>query len=83
MILANDQASKGVWVHASTNTDLTWINPKWTCGWSAGTYVDSGFLGGDAMMMRFSDDKRFNGAWCDQPSTTSWNSICKAPISNE
>ena len=57
MILANDQASKGVWVHASTNTDLTWINPKWTCGRVTGNYVDSGFLGGDAMLMRSDNDK--------------------------
>ena len=74
--------SKGVWVHANTNTDLTWINPKWACGWVTGSYFDSGFLGGDAMIMRFSNDKRLNGALCDQPSTEAWNSICKAPISN-
>ena len=83
MFLANDQASKGICVHVGKNTDLTWINPKWTCGMVTGSVIVSSFFGGDAMLMRFANDKRLNGAWCDQPSTTSWNSICKAPISNE
>ena len=82
MFLANDQASKGIWVHVGKNTDLTWINPKWTCGWVTGHYRDSGFFGGDAMLMRFSGDKTLNGAWCDKPSASAWNSICKAPMSN-
>jgi len=79
---ANDQASNGVWVHASTNTELTWINPKWGCAWMNGNRADSGFLGGNVMIMNFSNDKRINGAWCDDSTTNAWNYICKAPISN-
>ena len=79
MILANDQASKGVWVHASTNTDLTWINPMRTCR-GDGLWVSSG---GEVMIMRIGSEKNFNGAWCDTHSTDAYNSICKAPISNK
>merc|ERR1719348_639495 len=77
---ANDQASKGVWVHASTDSDLTWINPKWSCGWEDGHF---GSPGGDAMVMNFGADKKMNGAWCESfSSTRSYHSICKAKISN-
>ena len=84
VILANDQASKGVWVHASTDTDLTWINPKWRCGWGDSNFGPNfGSNGGDVMTLRFANNKKVNGAWCDTPSTGSRNFICKAPISEK
>ena len=29
---ANDKASRGTWVHASTNIDVTWFPYKMVCG---------------------------------------------------
>ena len=75
-ILANDQASKGVWVHEKTNDYVAWFNPKWTCSTE---YNTSG--GGDAMLMGIRADKTRNGAWCDWSSTDpNFLSLCKALI---
>merc|ERR1711973_467005 len=74
---ANDQASRGTWVHASTGKDLTWINPKWTCGCSGNLFCSSS---GDAMVMMIRNSLPVNGGWCDVQSPNIYNFICKAPI---
>merc|ERR1712131_282404 len=70
---ANDQASSGSWVHASTAKDVEWFNPKWTC-WSDGHF---GANGGDAMEMNIGTNKHYNGAWCDANSSYERRFICK------
>merc|ERR1712133_174358 len=55
----NDIETEGVFVHASTGEDLTWINSKWVCG------KDANSLGGDAFALAISSDGRYNGNWCD------------------
>ena len=72
--LANDQASRGTWVHASTAKDVEWFNTKKTC-WSDGHY---GVYGGDAIIMSIEPDNKRNGAWCDSVSSQEHKFICKA-----
>merc|ERR1711915_569622 len=55
---ANDQASKGTWVHASTNTDVTWFPYKMTCSLAGGNY---GASGGSTMLMAILKDNQRNG----------------------
>jgi len=72
---ANDQASKGVWVHATDNKDVIWFNPRMTC--HSDNYNSAA---GDAMLMSISTDKHYNGAWCDNPSSSKRNFICEGLI---
>merc|ERR1711973_1023169 len=71
---ANDQASKGTWVHASTAKDVEWFNPKWSC-WTDGHF---GEATGDAMDMNIGDERYPIGAWCNPPSSQIHKFICKA-----
>jgi len=75
---ANDQASKGVWVHATDNKDLVWFNPRMTCGVGGGDYYNSD--AGDAMLMSISTNKNTNGAWCDHSSSNKFVFICEGLI---
>ena len=77
LFTANDLESKGVWVHASTGTDLTWINPRLDCcsDWTSTCYrgdADTAFEFG------ILNDKSLNGAWCNYPISSEKNFICEA-----
>ena len=79
--------NEGVYVHASTNTDVMWFSPKWTCGDGG---VESGILhGGDAFILAIFRETdgvghgEFNGAWCDWDQSGgehTWPFICEALI---
>ena len=77
LFTANDLESKGVWVHASTGTDLTWINPRLDCceAWDKTCY--RGDVEG-AFVLAILDNRTINGAWCGNPINTEWNFICEA-----
>ena len=72
--LANDIETEGVFVHASTGEDLTWVNSKWFCG----SEVNS--QGGDAFIFVVRTDGRMNGNWCDEDINHGNHFICKAHI---
>ena len=74
MFVAHDLASKGVWVHASTGKDLTWINPKWDCSATADIVRHNS---GGTFIFGIHNSRDINGAWCDDFSTKSRNFICK------
>merc|ERR1712126_237481 len=76
---ANDLESKGVWVHASTDTELTWINPRLDCcdAWDQ-TCFRADAEG--AFMFGILDNKSINSAWCTNPINTERNFICEAQI---
>ena len=82
MLLANDIENEGVYVHASTNTDLMWFSPKWTCG-----AKNNGTLhGGDCLILGIFRETGgigldvYNGAWCDYEEEHLFNFICEALI---
>ena len=82
--VAHDSESKGVWVHASTGEDLTWINPKWDCCSSSWEYVCHGSRDNNTSVFVLGvwDNKKSNGAWCDEPIILNVNNyICKDLIS--
>ena len=66
-------------MHASTGKDLTWINPKWTCGCSGNLFCSAS---GDAMVMFITNSVAINGGWCDEPNSYSTYFICKGLMSN-
>ena len=74
VLIANDIETEGVFVHASTGKDLTWVNSKWFCG----SEVNS--QGGDAFTWIVRSDGRFNGNWCDADVNNGYKFICKAHI---
>ena len=71
---ANDKASRGTWVHASTNTDVTWFPYKMVCKAGDGY----GSHGGETMIMAILDDSARNGGWCDYFGYEEHKFICKA-----
>merc|ERR1712064_29225 len=50
----NDRQSKGTFVHASTDTEVTWFGPKWTCCLGENPC----YHGGDAMMLGIVTEKK-------------------------
>ena len=81
--IVNDLDVEGVFVHATTNTDLRWFSPKWTC-YDDGDHGD--FMLGDAIMFgiapKGSLNENRNAAWCDWSVADSTNIyfICEGTI---
>ena len=67
----------GVWMHASTNKEVTFFGSKeFSCQFGENTFAPGG---GHAFIMSLnSDDARHNGRWCDAATSTLYNYICKA-----
>ena len=62
-----------MWVHALDNSDVTWFSPTWTCSSS----VNTGVVGYDALIFSMHQDKKVNGAYCDNPYDIKRNFICE------
>ena len=73
---ANDMETTGVWMHASTDTEVTFFGPKAiTC------YLGDGKWGptdGNAILISMNGSSSSgSGIWCNQPSTNEHRYICK------
>ena len=79
--IVNDLDVEGVFVHATTNTDLRWFSPKWTC-YDDGDHGD--FMLGDAIMFgisqKGSSSSHINAAWCDWDVNELQYFICEGLI---
>ena len=73
---ANDLETQGVWLHTSTDEDVTFFGSKaFSCHFGGDSF---GPKGGHALAMAFEKDPRFNGRWCDHQTNSNYNYICKA-----
>ena len=67
----------GVWMHASTDTEVTFFGPK-----SITCYLGDGKWGptdGNAILILI-DGNSGSGMWCNHSSTTKYRYICKSLI---
>ena len=72
----NDAKTKGVYVHASDNSNpVHYFSPKWTCNDSGNIY----FTSGDAFLIHLTTNA-IAGAWCNEPPTLQYNFICEGLI---
>ena len=71
-ILGNDIEVEGVWVHASDNSDMSWISTFWTCS-SGYTRITTG---ADTLILGIFDNHN-GGAWCDEPESYIAHFICE------
>ena len=66
----------GVWMHASTDTEVTFFGPK-----SITCYLGDGKWGptaGNAILISINGSSSSgSGIWCNQPSTDEHRYICK------
>merc|ERR1711874_124235 len=63
---ANDAADEGILVHATDNSDLTWVNHLFSCGGNEYMYL----RGLDYYMLGLhGENNRATGAWCDTEAT--------------
>ena len=71
----------GVWTHSFDNSEVAWFPPKMTCG-CGGTSnpVAPCYTGGDALLFSIYTVHKWNGAWCDEFKTHSYNFICEGVI---
>merc|ERR1712126_182421 len=74
----NDLETTGVWMHASTDTEVTFFGPKSITCW----YGDENWRPGDgnAIVVFMTTNQAGSGVWCNTPSTNSYRYICKALI---
>merc|ERR1711915_209668 len=71
-----DEGNEGVWMHTSTNTEVTWFGPKGITCYSAGDWAP---MGGHALFIMFGHGST-NGEFCDYDMTSELFFICKALI---
>ena len=71
----NDVANTGVWTHAYDNSDVTFFPPKVRCS-CEGSCTNEG----DAYMLNISDELKYRGNYCDDPSSREWLFICESTI---
>merc|ERR1711936_594050 len=76
---ANDAADEGVLVHATDNSDLTWINHLLSCGYGNEHSLDH--RGYDYYELGlFGETDRRTGVWCDLEETANRWFICEGLI---
>ena len=64
-----------MFVHSSTNTEVTWLNSRWGCHSTSYTGEDYVLLG-----LFSSSYPQETGVWCDWLETYTANFICEALI---
>ena len=65
-------------MHSSTNTEINFFGIKFGCGYQSNP------RGGSAITLGINtNDRRYNGQWCDETMTYDFPYICKAKMSND
>ena len=77
--IANQQETPGLWMHASTNTEVEFFGSRFSCltgdEWGPGD--------GDAVWFKTQLSKTTAGSWCNRDTTSLQRYICKAKMSND
>ena len=72
-----NDATQGVYKHATTNRDMEWINPKWWCTNDYPYGLGHAFR---LLITTVIGSRRVTGAWCDGEVTEQMYFICEAAI---
>ena len=72
---ATDAETEGVFVHTTTETEMTWLHSRWGCHTTSYTGHDYLLLG--IFSSSYPED---TGKWCDWVPTFSAHFICEALI---